>query len=131
MLPNQIFRGSRLSWICQKIAKSRNFVMRKFLSLKYFSNHFHQLYHFTLDLLNIWLIDIYIYIYLIYLYGVIYLESIVIYFDNNTANTTIKCHKNKLTDSGFQPCCGIFDMSLESLGAWNLTLKQNLKNKLT
>ena len=52
-------------------------------------------------------IYIYIYIY-IYLYGVIYSELLVIYFDNSTDDTTMRCHKNKLADSGFQPCCGIF-----------------------
>ena len=40
----------------------------------------------------------------IYLNGVIYSESFVIYFDNNTDDKTMRCHKNKLADSGFQSC---------------------------
>ena len=39
----------------------------------------------------------------------------VIYFDNNTDGMTMSCHKNKLSDSGFQPCCGIFDIISRSL----------------
>ena len=41
----------------------------------------------------------------IYLHGVIYSELFVIYFGNNTDDTTMSCQKYKLTDSGFQPCC--------------------------
>ena len=51
----------------------------------------------------------------IYLYGVIYSEIFVIYFDNNTDGTTMTFHKTKLTDSGFQHCCGIFDIISRSL----------------
>ena len=47
--------------------------------------------------------------------GVIYSESFLIYFDNNTDDATMKCHKNKLADSGFQPCCRIFDIIFRSL----------------
>ena len=35
MLRSQILRGSKLSRNCQNIAKPRNFVPRKFLTLKY------------------------------------------------------------------------------------------------
>ena len=52
--------------------------------------------------------------------GVIYAELFVIYFDNNTDGTTMSCHKNKLTDSGFQPYCEIFDING---GVWNLILE--------
>ena len=39
----------------------------------------------------------------------------VIYFGNDTDGTTMSCHKNKFTDSVFQPCCGIFDIISRSL----------------